>query len=103
MRRVSGSKRLVALEPDFENGYALAVACLNMQDKSCAANVFSEMLAAFGDTAVIHRQYGLAYGNSDFQQEAIVELQKAIAKTYVCRAHTTRWQRCIFRVQKDQK
>jgi len=70
----------VALEPDFENGYALAVACLNMQDKSCAANVFSEMLSAFGDTAVIHRQFGLAYGNSDFQQEAIVELQKAIAK-----------------------
>jgi tetratricopeptide (TPR) repeat protein len=70
----------VALEPDFENGYALAVACLNMQDKPCAANVFSEMLAAFGDTAVIHREFGLAYGNSDFQQEAIVELQKAIAE-----------------------
>ncbi|HEX3470065.1 MAG TPA: tetratricopeptide repeat protein, partial [Silvibacterium sp.] len=70
----------VALEPDFENGYALAIACLNMQDKPCAANVFSEMLTAFGDTAVIHRQFGLAYGNSDFPQEAIVELQKAIAK-----------------------
>jgi tetratricopeptide (TPR) repeat protein len=70
----------VALEPDFEDGYSLAVACLNMQDKPCAANVFSEMLAAFGDTAVIHRQFGLAYGNSDFPQEAIGELQKAIAK-----------------------
>ncbi len=70
----------VALEPDFENGYALAVACLNMQDKPCAANVFSEMLTAFGDTAVIHLRFGLAYGNSDFQQEAIVELQTAIAK-----------------------
>jgi tetratricopeptide (TPR) repeat protein len=70
----------VALEPNFENGYALAVACLDMQDQPCAANVFSEMLAAFGDTAVIHRQFGLAYGNSDFRQEAIVELQKAIAK-----------------------
>lgn len=70
----------VALEPDFENGYALAVSCLNMQDKPCAANVFSEMLAAFGDTAVIHRQFGLAYGNSDFQQDAIIELQEAVAK-----------------------
>ena len=70
----------VALEPDFENGYALAVVCLNVQDKPCAANVFSEMLAAFGDTAVIHLRFGLAYGNSDFQQEAIVELQTAIAK-----------------------
>ena len=70
----------VALEPDFENGYALAVACLDMQDKACAVNVFAEMLAAFGDTAIIHRQFGLAYGNSDFKQEAIVELQKAITK-----------------------
>ena len=70
----------VALEPDFEDGYSLAVACLNMQDQPCAAKVFSEMLTAFGDTAVIHRQFGLAYGNSDFRQEAIVELQKAIAK-----------------------
>jgi len=70
----------VALEPDFEDGYSLAVACLNMQDQPCAAKVFSEMLTAFGETAVIHRQFGLAYGNSDFRQEAIVELQKAIAK-----------------------
>ncbi|WP_158750781.1 tetratricopeptide repeat protein [Acidobacterium sp. S8] len=69
----------VALEPDFESGYALAIACLNMQDKPCAAKVFSEMQTAFGDTALIHRQFGLAYGNSDFQQDAINELQKSIA------------------------
>ena len=69
----------VELEPDFENGYALAIACLNMQDKPCAAKVFSEMQTSFGDTAVIHRQFGLAYGNSDFQQDAITELQKSIA------------------------
>jgi tetratricopeptide (TPR) repeat protein len=70
----------VALEPDFEDGYALAVACLDMQDQPCAAKVFSEMQAAFGDTAVLHKEFGLAYGNSDFQQNALEELNKAIAK-----------------------
>jgi tetratricopeptide (TPR) repeat protein len=70
----------VALEPTFENGYALAVACLDMEDGKCAAKVFGEMLAAYGDTAVIHREFGRAYGGSDFQQEAIGEFEKAIAK-----------------------
>jgi tetratricopeptide (TPR) repeat protein len=70
----------VALEPDFEDGYALAVACLDMQDQPCAAKVFSEMQTAFGDTAVLHKEFGLAYGNSDFQQSAIEELNKAITK-----------------------
>ncbi|HEX3435276.1 MAG TPA: tetratricopeptide repeat protein [Pseudacidobacterium sp.] len=70
----------VALEPDFEDGYALATACLDMEDKPCSIKVFSEMQTAFGDTAVIHKVFGLAYGNSDFRQDAIVELQKAIAE-----------------------
>ena len=70
----------VALDPNFENGYALAVVCLDMEDGKCAAKVFSEMLAAYGDTAVIHREFGQAYGGSDFQQEAIGEFEKAIAK-----------------------
>jgi tetratricopeptide (TPR) repeat protein len=70
----------VALEPTFENGYALAVACLDMEDSKCAAKVFSEMETSFGDTAVIHREFGRAYGGSDFQQEAIAEFEKAIAK-----------------------
>jgi tetratricopeptide (TPR) repeat protein len=70
----------VALEPNFENGYALAVACLDVDDGKCAANVFAEMLTAFGDTALIHREFGRAYGGSDFQPEAIAEFQKAIAK-----------------------
>jgi tetratricopeptide (TPR) repeat protein len=70
----------VALEPNFENGYALAVACLDVDDGKCAANVFAEMLTAFGDTALIHREFGRAYGGSDFQPQAIAEFEKAIAK-----------------------
>lgn len=70
----------VALEPTFENGYALAVACLDLDDGKCAAKVFAEMLSSFGDTAIIHREFGRAYGGSDFQPEAIAELQKSIAE-----------------------
>lgn len=70
----------VALEPNFENGYALGVACLDMEDGKCAAKVFAEMLESFGDSAVIHQEFGRAYSGSDFQQEAIEEYQKAIAK-----------------------
>ena len=69
----------VALDPNFENGYALAIACLDLGDGSCAAKVFSEMVAGLGDTAVLHMEIGRAYLNSDFQQEAVPEFKKAIA------------------------
>jgi len=70
----------VALDPTFENGYNLAVADLNLGDGKNAAKVFSEMLTSFGDTAAIHMYFGQAYGRSDFQDDAVAEFQKAIAK-----------------------
>jgi tetratricopeptide (TPR) repeat protein len=59
----------VALDPTFENGYELAVADLDLGDGPGAANIFSEMLASFGQ----------AYGRSDFQDDAVAEFKKAIA------------------------
>lgn len=38
------------------------------------------MLARFGDSAQIHMQFGLAYANADFPEEAIPEFRKALAK-----------------------
>jgi tetratricopeptide (TPR) repeat protein len=73
-------EKAVDLDPNFENGYALAIACLDMEDSKCASEVFSEMQASFGDTALIHLEFGLAYGESDFPQKAIAEFKKAIAK-----------------------
>lgn len=70
----------VKLDPNFENGYALAVICLDMDDGKCADRIFSEMEASFGDTAVIHMQFGRAYSQSDFPQKTIDELKKTIAK-----------------------
>jgi tetratricopeptide (TPR) repeat protein len=70
----------VALDPTFENGYELAVADLNLGDEKGAAKIFSEMVASYGDTAELHLYFGQAYGNSDFQADAVEELKQAIAK-----------------------
>ena len=70
----------VDLDPDFEDGYALAVVCLDMDDGKCADRVFSEMEKSFGDTAVVHIQFGRAYVQSDFPQKAVEEFSKAIAE-----------------------
>jgi tetratricopeptide (TPR) repeat protein len=69
----------VRLDPNFENGYALAIACLDLDDKAGASQVFEEMIAGLGDSAVLHMEIGRAYLNSDFQQEAIPEFTKAVA------------------------
>ncbi|QMV17963.1 tetratricopeptide repeat protein [Granulicella sp. 5B5] len=70
----------VDLDPTFDNGYDLAVADLNLGDVDGARKIFAEMLSSFGDTPAIHMYFGQAYGNSDFQSDAIAEFQKAIAK-----------------------
>jgi tetratricopeptide (TPR) repeat protein len=70
----------VALDPTFDNGYELAVADLDGGDGKDTERIFSEMLASFGDTAAIHMRFGQAYLNSDFQANAVMEFQKAIAK-----------------------
>lgn len=70
----------VDLDPNFEDGYALAVTCLDMDDDKCASRIFSEMEASLGDTALIHMEFGRAYSQSDFPQKAIAEFKKAIAK-----------------------
>ncbi|MGA8940495.1 MAG: tetratricopeptide repeat protein [Acidobacteriaceae bacterium] len=70
----------VALDPTFPNGYELAVADLDLGDGKGATKIFSEMLASFGDTAAIHMYFGQAYSRSDFQDDAVAEFKKAIAK-----------------------
>ncbi len=70
----------VSISPTFENQYALAQAYLAMLDKNSAAKVFAKMLAQFGESAQIYMQFGLAYANADFPDEAIPEFKKALAR-----------------------
>jgi tetratricopeptide (TPR) repeat protein len=70
----------VALDPNFEDGYALATADLELNDNPGAAKIFHEMLAGFGDTAAIRMQIGRAYALSGLPDQAVPQFQKALAK-----------------------
>jgi len=70
----------VALDPSFDNGYNLAVACLDLNDESCADRIFSQMEAVDGDTPALHMQLGRAWADSDFQPRAETEFKEAIAE-----------------------
>ncbi|MGB6131834.1 MAG: tetratricopeptide repeat protein [Acidobacteriaceae bacterium] len=70
----------VALDPSFDNGYNLAVACLDLDDERCADRIFSQMEAVDGDTPALHMQLGRAWAESDFQPRAEAEFRKAIAE-----------------------
>ena len=70
----------VALDPNFDDGYALATADLALADIKDASSIFREMQAGLGDTAALHMQFGLAYGNADDPEQAIQEFRKVIAK-----------------------
>jgi tetratricopeptide (TPR) repeat protein len=68
----------VAIDPDFANGYALASAYLVLRQKENAASIFKEMEQSLGDNAALHMQFGLAYGNAGFPEDAAQEFQKTI-------------------------
>ena len=70
----------VAIQPTFENGYALATAYLQGKDEPNATRVFSEMLTAFGDSPEIHMKFGSAYGAAGYPNQSIEEFKKVIAK-----------------------
>ena len=69
----------VALEPSFEDGYALAIASLDLNDGEAATKIFAEMITGLGDTAQLHVEFGRAYLNSDFATKAAPEFERAIA------------------------
>lgn len=73
-------ERAVALDPDFENGYALAIVELKLKDLEAASTIFAEMQKGIGDTAEIHMRFGRAYAETGYSQQAIHEFQKALAK-----------------------
>jgi tetratricopeptide (TPR) repeat protein len=70
----------ISLDPSFANQYDLAVVCLDLDDENCAAQVFSGLESAHGDSPALHMQFGLAYGNSDFTPHAVTEFKKVIAE-----------------------
>ncbi len=70
----------VAIDPNFEDGFALAAAHLKLKDPDHAAKIFSEMLAGLGDTAEIHMNFGRAFSEAGYPEQGIQEFKKAIAR-----------------------
>lgn len=68
-----------ALEPTFEHGYGLATAYLKLKAPDRAAAVFKEMLAGFGDTAAIRLEFGRAFAEAGYPEQAIQEFKQALA------------------------
>jgi tetratricopeptide (TPR) repeat protein len=73
-------KAAAALDPDFDNTYALGNAYLWVGDKASGRRTFAQMLATFGDTAILHMDFGRGYAEDSFFPEAIAEFRMAIEK-----------------------
>lgn len=71
-------KASAALDPTFDNVYALGNAYLWVGDKAEGAKIFSSILARFGDTAVIHMSLGRGYAEAGYFPEAIAEFTRAL-------------------------
>jgi tetratricopeptide (TPR) repeat protein len=70
----------IAIDPNFENGYALATAYLALKDEKSAGKIFVEMLSGLGDSAEIHLSFGRAYADAGLPDQAIREFKMAIAR-----------------------
>lgn len=70
----------VRSEPSFDHGYALAKTYLAQANTKAAASLFAEMLASYGDRPEIHMEFGRAYGEAEFPEQAIVEFNKALTQ-----------------------
>lgn len=72
-------KSAVALDPSFDNIYALANAYFWVGDKADGTRIFVQTRAKFADTAVLHMDLGRGYAEANYFPEAIAEYRKAIA------------------------
>lgn len=64
----------------FEHGYWLGVAYLRRKAPDRTASVFSEMLAGLGDSPAIHMEFGRAYAEAGYPEQAILEFKKTLAQ-----------------------
>ncbi len=70
----------VAIDSNYADGLALARAYLQLKNEKSSDQLFTEMLKAYGDHASIRLDFGLAYAESGYSEQAIGEFKKAIAE-----------------------
>ncbi|GAC1438971.1 MAG: hypothetical protein NVS1B11_35970 [Terriglobales bacterium] len=67
------------LQPDFDIGYTLAVADLELKKPTPAGVIFDEMLSASKPSASLQALIGIAYRETGYLEQAIIHLNKSIA------------------------
>jgi tetratricopeptide (TPR) repeat protein len=70
----------LAANADFETGYLLGRTYLLLKDEKRASVLFAEMVSGLGDTVVLHIYLGRAYHANDYEEQAVAEYNKALAK-----------------------
>ncbi len=68
----------VQLQPDFDNGYLLALADLGQKQTAPASVIFDEMLASSKPSASLHVLIGIAYRENGYFDQAALHFAKAI-------------------------
>lgn len=77
---IEAYKAAAAIDPNFDNIYAIGATDLSLADKESAARVFAGILTKFGDTAAVRMRLGRAYALASDYPEAIQEFRKALAR-----------------------
>ena len=83
-------KSAVALDPQFENTYALGMAYLALPDKASAAAVFAKMAAGLGDTADIHMEFAAPMARAATRTRRLKSLRKRWPRIISCPSPTIR-------------
>ena len=68
----------MGLQPDFDTGYLLALANLELKKTAPASVIFDEMLASAKPNASTHALIGLAYRETGYFEQAAAHFSKAI-------------------------
>ncbi len=68
----------IGLQPDFDTGYLLALANLELKKTAPASVIFDEMLASAKPNASTHALIGLAYRETGYFEQAVAHFSKAI-------------------------
>src|SRR5260370_34658008 len=68
----------MGLQPDFDTGYLLALANLELKKTAQARVIFDEVLASAKPNASTHALIGLAYRETGYFEQAVAHFSKAI-------------------------
>lgn len=71
-------KTAISLQDDFETAYFLGITFLRAKRLTEAADLFSKLQSAAGDSAAIHVLFGRAYTITHFPEQAVAEFRQAV-------------------------